>query len=407
MDSLRRILYIEDNPANFRLVERLLRDEGFQVLHAQDGFEGVQRAIEQREHLDLILLDINLPGMDGYEAATKLKALEGFEAIPIVAVTVNTLRGDRKRSLVAGCDGFIPKPIDIHTFPERIKDYIRGKRDIIHASDERYYLREHARKLVDRLETSIGQLRLTHEQVRHKDKLASLGEMAASIAHELNNPIASISFAIHLLLRQASEDVPERRHLELIQRNVDKIQRLAEGLTSFARPSDSERTLVQLPEILNEVVFLSEHEFRKRDIDLVCELEPQLPPVWASSSELQHIFLNLLRNAAQAVAAKADSSGNGARTGGQVQLGASTHPGEYVCVRVVDEGVGIHPEYRDRLFTPFFTTKPRGQGTGLGLYIVKEVVDALGGRIEVSSELGVGTTFCVYLPRTSVGERVN
>ena len=173
MDSLRRILYIEDNPANFRLVERLLRDEGFQVLHAQDGFEGVQRAIEQREHLDLILLDINLPGMDGYEAATKLKALEGFEAIPIVAVTVNTLRGDRKRSLVAGCDGFIPKPIDIHTFPERIKDYIRGKRDIIHASDERYYLREHARKLVDRLETSIGQLRLTHEQVRHRAGVAA------------------------------------------------------------------------------------------------------------------------------------------------------------------------------------------------------------------------------------------
>lgn len=407
MDSPRRILYIEDNPANFRLVERLLRDEGFQVLHAQDGFEGVQRAIEQRDHLDLILLDINLPGMDGYEAATKLKALEGFETIPIVAVTVNTLRGDRKRSLVAGCDGFIPKPIDIHTFPEKVRAYIRGKRDLIRASDERYYLREHARKLVDRLETSIGQLRLTHEQVRHKDKLASLGEMAASIAHELNNPIASISFAIHLLLRQTSADASERRHLELIQRNVDKIQRLAEGLTSFARPSDTERALVHLPDILNEVVFLSEHEFRKRDIDLVCELEPRLPPVWASPSELQHVFLNLLRNAAQAVEAKRVGSGNGTPTEKQVHLGANVHAGDHVCVRVVDGGVGIHPDYRDRLFTPFFTTKPRGQGTGLGLYIVKEVVDALGGRIEVNSEIGIGTTFCVYLPRTSAVGSVN
>ncbi|MDT8448521.1 MAG: response regulator, partial [bacterium] len=187
MDKARRILYVEDTPANFNIVARLLRFEGFEVLHAEDGFSGVETAITEKDHLDLILMDINMPGMDGYEAATKLKALPGFDTIPIIALTVNTLQSDRMRSLAAGCDGYIPKPIDPKTLPTRVREYIRGRRDPIQAADERYYLREHARRLVDRLQSSIGQLKLNHDQIHHQNKLASLGEMAASVAHELNN----------------------------------------------------------------------------------------------------------------------------------------------------------------------------------------------------------------------------
>lgn len=403
MDPHRRVLYIEDNPANFRLVERLLRDEGFDVLHARDGFEGVQRAIRERDCLDLILMDINLPGMDGYEAATKLKAMDGFEAIPIIAVTVNTLKGDRKRSLAAGCDGYIPKPININTFPEQVKEYILGRRERIQASDERFYLKEHARKLVDRLETSLGQLRLTHQEIRHKDKLASLGEMAAGIAHELNNPLSAISFAIQLLLRDRSPGIQQRDQLDLIHRNVERIQRLAEALTSFARPSVTDRTLVDMGSVLDEVLLLSEHEFRQRSARLIRRVEPCLPSVWASESQLHHVFVNLLRNAAQAVEARHEAPNAGSPNSplGEVILAAQGMPEGFVCVSVADNGVGIHPEYESRLFTPFFTTKPRGQGTGLGLYIVKQIIDDLDGRIEVRSTVGEGTTFRIFLPQST------
>jgi len=409
MESTRRILYIEDNPANYRLVERLLRDEGFQVIHARDGFEGVQRAIEERETLDLILLDINLPGMDGYEAATKLKAMEGFEVIPIIAVTVNALQGDRKRSLAAGCDGYIPKPIDIHTFPQRVKEYIRGKREKVPAAEERFYLREHNRKLVDRLELSRGQLRLSHEQISHKDKLASLGEMAASVAHELNNPLSAISFAVQLLLRDAPQTGRQRQHLEMVGRNVEKIQRLAEALTNFSRPSEATHGCVNLTKVLEEATLLSEHEFRSREIRLLRQMPPELPAVWGSESQLHHVFLNLLRNAAQAVETRRSGLEElqAREYAGQVDLAVHNGGDGFVCVEITDNGAGIHPEYQDRLFTPFFTTKPRGQGTGLGLYIVKQAMDDLGGRIDVRSAVEQGTTFRIHLPRAAEVARPN
>lgn len=403
MDSTRTILYIEDNPANYRLVERLLREEGFHVLHAKDGFEGVQRAIQERDRLELILLDINMPGMDGYEAATKLKATEGFEAIPIIAVTVNSLQGDRKRTLAAGCDGYIPKPIDIHSFPQRVKEYIRGKREKVPAAEERHYLREHNRKLVDRLESSLGQLKLSHEQIRHKDKLASLGEMAAGIAHELNNPLSSISFAVQLLLREAPSSGQHRQTLEMVGRNTERIQRLAEALANFSRPSAASRGFVDLRKVLDEATLLSEHEFRTRDVQVSRRIHPELPTVWASESQLHHVFVNLLRNAAQAVEVRRSALNGDGGFCGAVQVDAGHDGNGHVWVEVGDNGSGIHPDYQDRLFTPFFTTKPRGQGTGLGLYIVKQILDDLGARVEVRSAVGVGTTFRVHIPRAGPG----
>ncbi|HSH70514.1 MAG TPA: ATP-binding protein [Deferrisomatales bacterium] len=401
MDEARRVLYIEDTPANFNIVARLLRAEGFEVLHAEDGFTGVETAIAEKDRLDLILMDINMPGMDGYEAATKLKAIQGFDTIPIIAVTVNTLQGDRMRSLAAGCDGYIPKPIDVKTFPARVQEYIRGRRDPIHAADERYYLREHARKLVDQLQSSIGQLKLNHEQIHHQDKLASLGEMAASLAHELNNPLSSIAFAIHQLLRHTPEDERQRNHLELIERNVERIRRLAEGLTSFARPSEVERYPVDLLPALEQVLVLSEHEFRSRNIQVEKSLSGEIPPVWANESQLQHVFLNLLRNSAHAIGTRAGQDG---QTPGVLQLEVTCGGLDRVCVRITDNGCGISPEFQDRLFKPFFTTKARGEGTGLGLYIVKEIIAALDGRIELCSTVGVGTTFTVHLPRATASQ---
>jgi len=194
----------------------------------------------------------------------------------------------------------------------------------------------------------------------------------------------------------------------MVGRNVAKIQKLAEALTSFARPSDGARDLVDPVRALEESVLLSEHEFRTRQVEVERDFAPEVPAVWANEGQLHHVFLNLLRNAAQAVETRVrQDADNGGITWepGRVTLRARRDEGGFVSIDVSDNGCGIHPDYQERLFTPFFTTKPRGQGTGLGLYIVKQIVDDLGGRIDVQSAVHRGTTFRILLPRDAKSAR--
>jgi len=115
------ILYVEDNPENRLLVRRILEVEGFSIVEAIDGPAGLERAAEMIPDLDLILLDINLPDMDGYDLAKRLRQIPGLEKVPILAVTANVMQGDRERTLEAGCNGYIPKPIDVDRLPEQIR----------------------------------------------------------------------------------------------------------------------------------------------------------------------------------------------------------------------------------------------------------------------------------------------
>jgi CheY-like chemotaxis protein len=119
-----KILYVEDDPSSQRLVQRLLNSEGFTVLLADDGIRAIE--IARREKPELVLMDINIGGLDGYEVTTRLRGLEGLAEVPIVAVTAATLRGDRERALVAGCTGYIAKPIDVDRFPDQVRAYMVG-----------------------------------------------------------------------------------------------------------------------------------------------------------------------------------------------------------------------------------------------------------------------------------------
>jgi two-component system cell cycle response regulator DivK len=122
-----KVLYIEDNPDNRMLVRRILEAEGYEVLLAEDGWQGIEIARTMRP--DLILIDINLPGVDGYEITGRLKALEGMEQVPIIAVTANVMRGDREKTLAAGCSGYIQKPIDVDLLPEQLAGFLENDGD--------------------------------------------------------------------------------------------------------------------------------------------------------------------------------------------------------------------------------------------------------------------------------------
>jgi PAS domain S-box-containing protein len=245
--------------------------------------------------------------------------------------------------------------------------------------------------------------RMQLEMVR-MDRLASLGVLAAGIAHEIRNPLAGIKTIAQTLEEEIPEDHPHREYLQRIVRQVNRLDELLRAFFSYARPRPPVRKLHQLPDIVHEVLVLLGKRLRSSKIQFEQKYEKNLKPVYADLNQIQQIFLNLFINAIDAMP-----------EGGTLRIEARnvrTKPRrverrgrmyrdfnrerDYVEVRVSDTGIGIAPEHLPSVFDPFFTTKP--QGTGLGLSIVYRIVEEHGGEIYVESEVNKGTTFQIYLP---------
>jgi signal transduction histidine kinase/CheY-like chemotaxis protein len=182
---LARLLYIEDNRENRMLVRAILEAAGYEIVDAEDGLSGIEAAI--REQPDLILLDINLPGVDGYEVVSILKSFPNLATTPVIAHTAYAMEGDRQRTLVAGCDGYIQKPIDVDAFPRQVAEFMRGKREHVEAREEGIYLRELNQRLVYRLLNQVEELkRLNQHFVRRAGQLAELHRAVQDITSEVS-----------------------------------------------------------------------------------------------------------------------------------------------------------------------------------------------------------------------------
>lgn len=235
-------------------------------------------------------------------------------------------------------------------------------------------------------------LRQMEDQIRRTEKFAAIGKMAAGIAHEIRNPLASISGSIEMLQRAENLNQTDRRLMDIVMREIDRLNGLVTDFLRFARPRVGQLESVRLEPLLHEVVevfgYLGRESMSKRvDVDL---LVGQGLEVQADPQQLKQVFWNLLNNAADAL-----------HEGGLVQLearvvGARGTPDDGVEIRVIDHGPGISPENIARIFDPFYTTKPRG--TGLGLALVHRIIEEHGGHVRVESQLGQGATFIVWLP---------
>ena len=241
---------------------------------------------------------------------------------------------------------------------------------------------------------AIGQdltaLRALERAVVHSERLASLGQLAASVVHEINNPLTAIhTYADALLSRrlgQPDADAGEQDKLRRILDNTDRVLRFTQDLVTYARPpSDAQVDTVDVHRLLDLSVSFSEHVLHKHGITVERDYRP-VPPVRGSRSNLVQVFVNLVTNACHAL-----------QPGGRVRLSAEPE-GQGVLLRVADNGCGIPTDVLPRIFEPFFTTKPEGVGTGLGLSIVQSIVERHGGTLRVESRAGEGTTFSIRLP---------
>jgi signal transduction histidine kinase len=238
-------------------------------------------------------------------------------------------------------------------------------------------------KLYQELRRSSAELARLHAELGQRSSLATLGEFSAVVAHELRNPLGVVGNAMALLSPhlQSSKTQPI---LKMVEEELARMDSLVSDLLDFARPSSAQPTRVDAAHLLREVTQALAVEECARGLAINCDVEPGLPSIWVDQRLMRQALVNLSINAAQSM-----------REGQRLSLRARAKDGE-VCLQVEDEGPGIAPSIKDRLFEPFFTTK--STGTGLGLAVVKRVVEQHEGRISVQSELGKGSTFSVCLP---------
>ena len=239
----------------------------------------------------------------------------------------------------------------------------------------------------------VTELKQMQAQLVHSEKMSALGMLVSGVAHELNNPLTAVLGYTQLLLER-DEGHGARRMLERVHGEAERAARIVQNLLAFSRTQKSEKRPTSLNDVVERVLDLREYEFKVSNLEVRKALAPSLPPVMADGHQLQQVVLNLVTNAEQAI----EETGRPGRL-----VVETTDRGGSVQVRVSDNGPGIPQENLKRIFLPFFTTKEVGRGTGLGLSICYGIVQEHGGRIDVESRSGAGSTFVVELPTAAAG----
>ena len=244
-----------------------------------------------------------------------------------------------------------------------------------------------------KLETTLSELSATTQQLWQASKLATMGELSASVAHELNNPLATVALRVENMLMTMTPDDQQRHSLEVISQEVDRMSNLVDNLLQFSRRSHRQISTVDVREEIAKSVEFVHYHLRSRKIEVVREFADPLPTIQADCQQLRQLFLNLLTNASDAMP-----------QGGTVTVRTKTgvlHDNEAVQIDFADTGEGIPAENLKKIWDSFFTTKTEGKGTGLGLAICRRIVEEHGGSIGIESEIGCGTTVRMLFPATA------
>ncbi len=404
-----RILYVEDDPSSARLVQRILEAEGFDVRIVTDGIAALEAARQLRP--DLILMDINISGLDGYEVTTRLRALEELRDIPIVAVTAATLRGDRERALIAGCDGYIPKPIDVDRFPQQVEAFLKGLRERIESPQEKAdYLVEYSRRLVERLEEKIRELEKAHTELQRLDKMKT--DFIILAGHELRTPLSAIYGYSQILL--SLPDIPGDPETEgsprhLLHQVIHATRRLNQVVDDIlnvflieANKLELSLGPVSLHSLVQNVVRNIRNLGPERRLTFEFEGLEALPMIMGDPQRLFQALWHVVSNAV-----KYTPDGGTIRIAGRV-VDHTVH------LSIQDTGIGIDPADRERIFDRFYVventmlhhsskTAFKGGGLGLGLSLARGIIEAHKGRIWIESEGRdevrlPGTTVHILLP---------
>lgn len=373
-------LILVDDEADFRqTLAKRLAWRGIVPKEAGSGEECL--AILAKEPADVVILDVKMPGMNGIEVLGHIR--KEYPDTEVILLTGHASTQDGVEGIKSGAFDYLNKPVELEHLLGKIKQaYEKIRQDEkIRVSEEK--LRE------AKFRAQMGQ------QMIAAERLASLGTLAAGVAHEINNPLAIMTEAVGwmnlILKKEETAHMPRKQDFELalrkIQNSIERARRITHQLLGAARKDDSVLAEVDLKRLVEEAIELVSREAKNKDLKIVREMDPSAGIIFSYLYQLRQVMINLLTNAIHATG-----------SGGKITV---ILEGMYDSIRLIvrDTGKGIPKEHIETIFEPFFTTKSPGEGTGLGLFVTRGIVEKLGGTIEAESRLGEGASFYVVLPR--------
>ncbi len=449
------LLIVDDTPANLGVLSDFLDEAGFEVLVARDGESAIQKV--QYAKPDIILLDVMMPGIDGFETCHRLKADPSTEDIPIIFMTALSDTVDKVKGLNLGAVDYITKPFQQEEVLARVKVQLKLhnlakileqqnlllKREVEDRVAVEIALQNLTQELEKRVEERTAELRQALENLQQtqfhlvqKEKMSALGQLVAGVAHEINNPVSFISGNLshaegyiqdligYLKLYQQKfpnpgaeiEERAEEIELDYLMEDLlklissmktgtERINQISVSLRTFSRSDTSSKVSVNIHEGIDSTLLILKHRLKAHDKCPAIQIIKQygeLPLVECYAGQLNQVFMNIIANGIDAF--EEENQGNSyeqnkTRSNTITIRTEVSESKDRVRIAIEDNGIGMSAEVKERIFEPLFTTKAVGKGTGLGLSISHQiVVEKHGGEITCVSTPGKGTEFVITLP---------
>jgi two-component system, NtrC family, sensor kinase len=408
------ILIVDDNPTNLKVLSKTLTQAGYEITVANNGEMAITRAANEMPAL--ILLDVMMPGIDGFETCRRFKQNPITQSIPIIFMSALTESGAKVKGFSLGAVDYVTKPFEEEEVLARVRLHM-----------QLHHLTQTLSNQNNELTQTIQELQIAQKQIIAQEKLASLGTLTAGVAHELRNPlnfvnnfsIGSIDLTEELIeeLAKYEQSIP-LKNLEYIQEILQDLKQNAKSIREHgcraeniinsmmehARSDSGKHQPIDINGLIEQAVYLAYQSKRNQDtqfnVTLQKNYDPAIGSIEAVPGDLMRAFINLTDNACYALYTKYKNHKSESSSIFAPILSVQTlNKGDHVEIRLRDNGIGIPQEIVEMVFNPFFTTKPTGEGTGLGLSLTYDILVAQHrGSLDLDTKLGEYTEFVITIP---------